>query len=276
MQLTERDKVIIRAVYQYRILKQDQVQALFFGPKLSHKAATQRRLVKLFDHGYLSRFFLPTKGGLMSSPILYGLDKRGTELLRAEFGIEELSWYPSYRELKDDFLEHSLAIAEFRVAVTLACDKLGYTLLAWKNEGELKADYDRAEVRGKGRQRLVAVIPDGYFVIQTPFGHAHFFLELDRGTMTTARFRTKVEAYIAYFRAGMYQKRYNTTSLRILTVTLGAGRLANLKRVTADVGNTSWFWFGVLANLTAETVLNRTVWEVPGKPGILPLIEGNR
>jgi hypothetical protein len=122
MRLTDRDKQIIQAVCEYRVLRQDQVQALFFG----HKAAAQRRLVKLYDYGYLERYFLPTRGGLMSSPILYGLDKRGAELLRVEFGFEDLRWYPSRKAMKDDFLEHSMAIAEFRIAVTLACRNLGY------------------------------------------------------------------------------------------------------------------------------------------------------
>src|SRR5688572_20884554 len=137
MKLTERDKEIIKAVADYRVLRQDQIQALFF----SHKAAAQRRLVKLYDYGYLARHFLPTQGGLMSSPVLYSLDKRGVELLRAEFGYEEMSWYPSSKALKDDFLAHTCDIATFRVAVTLACRALNYDILEWKSEADLKADY---------------------------------------------------------------------------------------------------------------------------------------
>src|SRR5438105_11993362 len=110
MQLTQRDKKIIEAVCQYRILRQDQIQELFFG----HRTAAQRRLEKLYDHGFLQRYFLPTRGGLMSSPVLYGLDRRGVELLRAEFGYDELTWYSSSKDLKDEFLEHTSAIAEFR------------------------------------------------------------------------------------------------------------------------------------------------------------------
>src|SRR5258708_1129902 len=82
MRLTERDKRIVEAVCLYKVMRQDHVQGLFFG----HKAAAQRRLVKLYDYGYLERYFLPARGGLMSRPVLYGLDKRGVELLRREFG----------------------------------------------------------------------------------------------------------------------------------------------------------------------------------------------
>ncbi len=274
MRLTERDKHIVKAVFDYRVLRQDQIQRLFFGENPGAKAAAQRRLVKLYDYGFLERFFLPTRGGLMSSPVLYGLDRRGAELLRAEFGYDDLRWYPTSKELKDDFLEHTLAIADFRVAVTVACKILGYELLTWKGEAALKADYDRVKVRTeKGYSRSVSVIPDGYFAVNTPLGKTHFFLELDRGTMTTKRFQGKVAAYVAYYRSGEYQLRYGTQSLRILTITLGEGRLANLKRVTERVRDTDWFWFGVLSQLDAERVLSAPVWQVAGQSGYSALIK---
>src|SRR5258708_39691078 len=93
MQLTTRDKAIIRAICDYRVLRQDQIQILFFGANPGARARAQKRLVKLFDHKYLARFFLPSRGGLMSSPVLYGLDKRGAELLQGEFGYDDLHWY---------------------------------------------------------------------------------------------------------------------------------------------------------------------------------------
>lgn len=273
MQLTDRDKEIVRAIYDYRVLRQDHVQTLFFGSNPGAKARTQKRLVKLFDHKYLTRFFLPTRGGLNSSPILYGLDKRGAELLRLEFGYDELHWYGSMKELKNDFLEHTLAIADFRVAVTVACQNAGYKLLVWRGENELKADYDRVNIRtSKGQSHSVSIIPDSYFSIDTPKGKAHFFLEVDRGTMTNSRFQGKVEAYVAYFQQG-YQRRYRTKSLRILTVTLSHQRLINLKQTTERIADTTWFWFATLPQLTPDTVLSAPIWSVAGNNTVIALIE---
>ena len=273
MQLTDRDKEVIRAIYDYRVLRQDHIQALFFGSNPGAKARAQKRLVKLFDHKYLTRFFLPTVGGMNSSPILYGLDKKGAELLRLEFGYDELHWYSSMNDLSDDFLAHTLAIADFRVAVTVACQTEGYELLDWQGENELKADYDHVNVHtSKGHRQSVPVVPDSYFVIATPMGKAHFFLELDRGTMTTNRFRTKVEAYVAYFQQG-YQRRYGTKSLRILTVTVGQTRLANLKHITEQVPETTWFWFGLLDQMNAQEVLSGPIWQVSGQEEHQTLIE---
>ncbi|MBK8025150.1 MAG: replication-relaxation family protein [Chloroflexi bacterium] len=71
--------------------------------------------------------------------------------------------------------------------------------MQWRGENDLKADYDRVNIRSEsGRLVNVSVIPDSYFVLQTPLGVAHFFLELDRGTMTVKRFKNKIVAYQTY------------------------------------------------------------------------------
>src|SRR5690606_39200570 len=115
MVLTERDVDIVEAVYDCRVLRQDQLTRFFF----SSKQAAQRRLALLFHHGYLNREFLPVRTGFMSSPVLYRLGRRGEELLRAARGLEDARWGGSI-SLGGEFLEHTLAINDFRLAVTLA------------------------------------------------------------------------------------------------------------------------------------------------------------
>lgn len=266
MRLTQRDKQIIEAVHLYRVLRQDQMERLFFGSK----AAAQRVLVRLYDHGFLDRRFVPVISG--RSPTFYVLDRRGAELLRAEMGYDELSWYHSSKDLKTDFLEHMLAINDVRIAFVRACERLNYPLVTWLGETELKADYDHVRVRGLARP--VSVIPDGYFAIDTPRGRAHFFLEIDRGTMTVGRFRTKAEAYISYYRSGGYEARFSAKGLRILTVTPGRMRLDNLRTATAEASGAfrNRFWFAVQETLTPDTVLNLPVWHVAGERGTFPLV----
>jgi hypothetical protein len=274
MRLTERDKWIVEAVYQYRVLMQRQIEQLFFG----HKTSAQRRLSLLYQHGYLERQFLPVRGGIMNSPILYLLDKRGAELLAAEFGHNDIRWKRENNQVGQEFLEHALAINEVRIAVTLACQKLGYTLLTWKGESDLKGDYDRVKLGSLLSKRTsVSVIPDSQFVVDTPRQSektkAYFFLELDRGTMTTKRFRGKVEAYIEYVNSGGYERRYGTRSLRILTVAPSRARLASLKQVTEDVGGKNRFWFAVQSDLSANTIFDEAVWSVAGSREAARLIE---
>ncbi|MCA9904503.1 MAG: replication-relaxation family protein, partial [Anaerolineae bacterium] len=208
MRLTDRDKDIIEAVYRYRILRQDQIQRLFFGTA----AAAQRVLVRLYDHTFLERKFLPVYEG--RSPTLYVLDKRGAELLRAERGHEDMVWYSSSKDLKPDFIEHTTAVNDFRISVEVSAARFGLELITWASEGQLKSDYDRVTI--PNAKRPVSLIPDSYFCLDTPFGRAHFFVEIDRGTETLERFKDKVRAYVNYHSSGAYERRYGTKSLRVL------------------------------------------------------------
>lgn len=272
MVLTERDKAVVRAVADYHVLSQEQIQQLFFGG--SSKTASQRRLVRLFDHRYLKRYMLPVRrarvgGVLIGSQILYSVDEAGIELLMDEFGYEKGSWSPTDLDLSDNFLKHTMGLAAFGVALTVACRRTGCEVLVWKNEAAMKADYDKVYLKGQA----VALIPDGYFMLKVPAGKIRCFLELDRGTMQISRFRTKVEAYNAYRTTQQYEKRYGTKGFRVLTVVPGRQRLKNLKAMTEKMGTKFEFWFAVASELTGHTILDAPVWEVAGHSGNFVLQE---
>ena len=259
MQLTERDIEIVQAVHQHRVLTQEHIQLLFFGPR--NKSGAQRRLERLYDHGFLERLLLPVTAG--RSPTLYILDRKGADLLRAERGYDTLAWYHSSRDLKTDFLEHTMAINDVMVAVTLACRARDYELETWQTESQLKANYDRVTLQtASGRREEVPIVPDSFFCIVAHGRRYPCFLEVDRGTMTLGRFKRKVQGYVAYHRTGGYERRYGLQSLRVLTVTVGEKRLVNLKEATEQAGGREWFWFGLLSDLNYETVLETPVWQV--------------
>jgi len=71
--LQPRDREMIVSTYQFGFLSRDQIQRLF---GLGSVGRANIRLRKLFDHGYLSRQFLPTNGG--SSKALYFLGPQGS------------------------------------------------------------------------------------------------------------------------------------------------------------------------------------------------------
>src|SRR5438876_214158 len=68
IQLTERDLEILQDIYENRVLSSDQIFKLHFGTK----TATNARLAKLFDHQYLARHILPSRGGF-NGPLYYSL-----------------------------------------------------------------------------------------------------------------------------------------------------------------------------------------------------------
>lgn len=265
MRLMPRDVEILKALAEFRIMRQDQIQHLFF----TSRSTAQYRLSHLFQHGYVQRHFLPVYAGW--SPTLYTLDKRGISLLRREHGMKKIAVWDS--ENGHEFLSHTLAIHDVRVAVTIACREAGYTLVRWMSESDLKADYDRVQIpNDKGKLQDISLIPDGYFTIQTPHGNASFFLEMDMGTMTVGRFTTKIRAYIAYMKTGAYTQRYQTRSLRILSITNSYTRCENLRVSAESVGADKRFLFASQAMITAESILHQAVWHGAGNPSPTPLI----
>jgi predicted DNA-binding transcriptional regulator len=258
MRLTGRDVDILQALADYRVLRQDQIQVLFFGSK----STAQYRLSHLFQHGFLKRHFLPVYAGW--SPTLYTLDKAGVSVLREQRQIADKLWTG---EVGQEFLNHTLAINDVRIAFTIGCHLAGYTLVSWLTEFHLKADYDRVPVRdAQGRIRQVSLIPDGYGVLETPRGRAAFFLEMDRGTMTTSRFQTKIKAYREYVRSNRYTERYQSKSLRVLTVVPSQKRLLNLKQSAEpiELPNERLFWFAVQQDIHAQSVLHDPIWQLAG------------
>lgn len=109
---------------------------------------------------------------------------------------------------------------------------------------------------------MVAVIPDSYFVLNLGDRRAHFLLEVDHATITNSRWATRIRAYLAYIQSGKYTERYQTRSLRILTVTTTEQRLMNLKETTEKVGGGNLFWFTTLDQVTASSVLLGPIWRL--------------
>lgn len=268
MKLMSRDIAIIHTVYQYRVLRQNQLERLFGRSR----SVMQRVLFRLYQHQFLDRRFLPVYAG--SSPTLYVLDKRGAEVLRTQLGLEDLTWYSSSKDLKPDFLEHTTAINDFRIAVTVSSQIAGYEVCKWISESELKASYDRVSIRTQSKKlQTVSLIPDSYFVLKTPFGQANFFIEVDRGSETIGRFKSKILAYMTYHQSGAYERRYQSKSMRVLTLATGAKRLMNLKAATEAVGGKHRFWFAHLDDMTPEAILNQPVWYMAGDGQRRSLIE---
>ena len=277
LRITERDIDIIEAVHNFRVLSQLQIQQLFFGSQ----STAQFRLEKLYDHGYLERKFLPVDTGyggvyLGRSPTLYILDKSGAELLREKRGYD-FKWYSSSLQVKPDHLRHTLEISEFALRLILATRERDCEIPEWRAEAVLKADYDSVDIEtASGIKRSVAVVPDSYFQIVASKKRYHFFLEMDRGTMTLKRFKNKVKAYQAYFRSGAYQRRYQTRSLRVLIVTghlVGEQRLTNLKQATEEVApEENWFLFTSINQIVPETGLTKPIWRVSGSDQMQSLI----
>lgn len=131
-----------------------------------------------------------------------------------------------------------------------------------------------------GAVQKVAIVPDGYFLLQVGQSRYRHFVELDRGTETAAAaqwgrkdWTRKVPGYLAYLHSGAFGDRYKARSFRVLTVTTSPARLATLKRVTEEAGGKTIFWFGTLSQLSPATMLTEAIWQVASTPDLHALVE---
>jgi len=219
--LTERDLLILHLVREYRFLNTAQIHALVGG---SYHNVTER-LSRLFHLAYLDRPVhqreLRDEGYRV---MIYALAPKGARAIAMQDGTP--ATVPRHlgednRTAKRFHLAHTLMVSQFRVCLTLACEKrLDLTLTRWRTPEKPLAQV------GIGNRR-VAVIPDAYFVITGAEGEsAHFFLEADRGTMTQTRFLTKLQAY------WQLQSRHVSPviprAFRVLTIAESRQRMKNL------------------------------------------------
>lgn len=282
MVLTDRDRRIITGVYQYRVLRRDQIQALFFPGK--SKTAVNRVLSRLFQHSFLKRHIPPIQYGQGFPQSLYLLEEKGANVVAEELGIDraEVNWQPHHNQVSSMFLEHTLRSNDIRIAFVLAAEQAGHTLKRWIDESTLKGEPDYVHITTpSGKRRKVAVIPDAYFTLTLDDRTASFFLEVDRATVSNRRWQRRIKAYMKYVLTGKYQERYQTAALRVLTSTTTDKRLQNLKATTQQAikeanlpGLARLFWFttheGICQN--PGTLFSRPLWQVAGISDLQPLI----
>jgi hypothetical protein len=240
LQLTDRDREIIRLVHRFRFLRSPQITALIKGS--SQQAV--RRLQLLYHHGYLERprsqLDYYHQGG--SHHIVYGLGNQGVLLLRQE-GIA----FPKVRSAEKTgsvgriYLEHALMLSDVMVALELACRKRGNVQLLCNEELPIRDEH------GRPRETLrwsvsfnngvkLGIMPDRVFALEDPGGNRTlFFLEADRGTMPVMRsnlFQTSMHrkflAYAETWKQDIHPTRFGFQRFRVLTVTTGPERMKSL------------------------------------------------
>jgi hypothetical protein len=171
----------------------------------------------------------------------------------------DLGWKPKNNVLGPQFVSHLLVINDFRVALACLARASGLRLKEWVGEADFRsaAMKDRVPFRMRGA-RVTRNYPDGYFVVTVPGADqdAHFFLEVDLGTMSNSRWKDKVKAYKEFRDRGLSEKHFGTHNFRLLTITTTARRLRNLKRTTEKAGGDHYFWF------TTQDKIN--IWQPEG------------
>jgi hypothetical protein len=243
IQLTERDRTIIRSIYQHRFLRSSHIIDLTGGSR----QAVLRRLQLLYHHGYLERPRAQIEyyrhGG--SRHMVYGLGNKGAAPLKPEIGISQgVRWSEKNRSIRRLFFEHVIAVSDVMVALELACRKRSDVRLIGGHDLPIPGEAQRRHPF-KWRVQLnnhlkLGILPDRVFALEVTkedgsTGRAFFFLEVDRGTMPIVRknlsqtsFYRKLLAYEATWSSGLHRLKFGFHRFRVLTVTTSAARVKSL------------------------------------------------
>ena len=224
MSLTARDVLIILSVYENRFLRRDQIQRLHFAN--ASITACCVRLKKLYENRFLDRVGRPAAS--VKSQAVYALDKRGADVVAAALEIErqKVRWSRVGNRVEWLFMEHTLAVSEFKVCLDVALTGRGEEIFFYQR-GD-RSHLRRISVTG-AKKKYFVVAPDAFFGIQSDRGKHIFFLEVDMGTETLSRFAEKVTAYKRYWKSGKYGEEYGFNHFRVITVCESDRRLANLR-----------------------------------------------
>ena len=258
---------ILRAVVRYRFLNSAHIKCLVSGSDKN----LSNRLKGLFEHGYLDRpscqydYYRPGGG---SSLAVYALGDKGAQVLRAKDGLafgRHVSWGLKNKRAGRPFLEHTLAIADFAVALQRDVaarsdiDLLdGTALLDRLPEAtqELAKPFRLSvPIIHRSRRLIVGVEPDYVFSFGFPKlkRRVNFVVEIDRGTMPVERsdlnqssILRKVLAYTSVWRGGHHKRAFGWRNFRVLMVTPNSERAAHMRDLAMRVNGvkgSALFWF---------------------------------
>ena len=268
MRLTDRDMHILEAIHIYDgMLGFSQIRRKFF----TGKSQAEQRLKLLYQHRYVNR---PNKEQRSRLPeMIYWLDKGGAEIVasRNSSPLKEFTWRKKPRWFQ---VEHDLAVNNFRLDIEEACkeeQKVG--LDTWIPESDFWSYPDKVEYRYNDRKMNRNVIPDGFFILDTPNHYFRYLLEIDRSTEDNPRFlREKILPGLAYIRSKVYEERFGNRSGRWLVVTTGERRLRNMRRQAERGEAKGLFYFTTYDKIKVSTMLFSPIWHRADRDEPMPLL----
>lgn len=252
-QLTDRDAAIVLAVGRNRFLTSRHIQALTTGSG----DKILRRLEGLYHAGFLDRpraqLDAYTRTG--SKPMVYALANKGAALLNERFATQfpEVDWFHKNQSVGRPFVEHTLAIADAHIALTVSTRArpdieliAAEALIAAFPKPPVSADRAflwKTTVRRNDLVEPVSVNPDYVFALKSStISRRCYLVEVDRGTMPVVRanlkrtsLARKFEGYIAGTAAKLHERQFGWKAFRILLITNSPERAEHARAALCDL-----------------------------------------
>ncbi len=250
--ITERDIEIIRQVARHRFLRSTHLFALIGGSPQK----VNERLGPLFHAGFLDRpraqLEYHVQGG-GSAPLVYALGNRGAELLKVHDGLEnaDVDWARKNHKTGREFILHTLAVADLRVALTTAVrERPGFALLdpdqllaaAAEETQQARSPWSwRVRVQHRSGIQEIGLLPDYVFALTLPDGRRRpFVVEIDRGTMPVERAALDQSSMLRKFLAyeggrqqNLHLTRFGWRNFRVLITSPNNDRIATMRAAIA-------------------------------------------
>ena len=179
--LDERDRAILHALLEHKVLTTNQLHILFFRSL----RRCQNRLKELKELDLIGSFRPTQDFGTGRSPEHHYLSASGVSTLAYRDGVPrgQLPWVPdeSYRDNRN--LRHRMGVNAFFCAlVEASLQREDRGLHRWRPERKVKT-------------RAGEIQPDGFGRYLHPGGACEFYLEYDRGTEGPTALKEKLRSY---------------------------------------------------------------------------------
>lgn len=198
--LSERDVTVLASVGKYRYMTAVQIEELHFSghtTRITGARTCRRVLSRLTDCGLLRRLDRRV-GGVRagSASFVYGLAPLGQRTVAPDSGSRI-----RYHEPSDEFLEHTLAIAQLAVNLYVLARSGSADIVAIEPE---PGCWRRFTGGLDGPQTLK---PDLYVSLRSGDFDYQWFVEVDRATHSAAAVVRKCKLYHRYWQTGAEQER---------------------------------------------------------------------
>ena len=269
LDLAPLDAEILRHVRRHRFLRGGQVVRATGEPE----GRVLRRLVLLFEHGYLDRPRAQLRFDSMpwGRDLVYGLAKKGVRHLLSLGEVESHRIHE--KRVGQLYLDHTLEVAEFMTRLERELPpgvSLSYEDDAPSVQRSVAGCSWSVPVHYRGEMLQVGVVPDRVFRLSTRDESLLFCLEVDRGTMPVVRtnpaqssFYRKLLAYHETWRGGQHVSQLGWRRFRVLTLTSSPERRDHLVEVCREVvagGGSGLFMFADRETFSREPSLAAMPW----------------
>jgi protein involved in plasmid replication-relaxation len=280
-QVTDRDRLVLRDVWEHRYLTSAHLTRLHFR----HAKLAQRRLRALTTAGVLRRFAPLEARRAGFQAWWYALSRAGARVVAAHTGLPLSATLPPTRVPRSvGFLAHHALVTDVRLWLAEACQA---------SEGfayDFLPSYDTVTPEGAHAPRVSltlpdgrALFPDGAILLSRRERAALFFLEADRGTEPlTGRHPNALARKLDAYRAA-YDARAEAQlaahfpvpfdGFRLLWAVPDTTRQARVIALAREIDLAPLVWVTTHARLHERGRLDASVWAVTGASDVHALSE---